>query len=199
MQHTNPRSAISRALLGVSTTALLLAASPLLSRAAAAQEDPDRMPEAVCDLLREEPLDRELLRDIVQRPDFPQILTYADDFCGGLAPLLIGETASIPSAFTPDNRTENRRATNIDSSQANNTGTDGDAGGDTGIGSGSGAGGAEDGGGSSNPGTGAGGSGGSAGHGGGPSGGGNGGSSDGNGGSSDGNGGSSDGNGGWSN
>ena len=194
MQHTNPRSAISRALLGVSTTALLLAASPLLSRAAAAQEDPDRMPEAVCDLLREEPLDRELLRDIVQRPDFPQILTYADDFCGGLAPLLIGETASIPSAFTPDNRTENRRATNIDSSQANNTGTDGDAGGDTGIGSGSGAGagGAEDGGGSSNPGTGAGGSGGSAGHGGGPSGGGNGGSSDGNGGSSDSNG-------GWSN
>jgi hypothetical protein len=54
------------------------------------------MPQEICDILREEPVNQSLLKQIARRPDFLDLLDYADENCGGVAGLLIGATGSIP-------------------------------------------------------------------------------------------------------
>lgn len=61
-----------------------------------ASQDSYKMPQEICDILREEPVNQSLLKQIARRPDFLDLLDYADENCGGVAGLLIGATGSIP-------------------------------------------------------------------------------------------------------
>jgi hypothetical protein len=61
-----------------------------------ASQDSYKMPQEICDILREEPVNQSLLKQIARRPDFLDLLDYADENCSGVAGLLIGATGSIP-------------------------------------------------------------------------------------------------------
>jgi hypothetical protein len=75
---------------------LVMGSAAGFSAPVAASKDSYRMPQEICDILREEPLNQSLIRQIARRPDFLDLLDYADENCGGVAALLIGATGSIP-------------------------------------------------------------------------------------------------------
>lgn len=75
---------------------LVMGSAAGFSAAVSASEDSYKMPQEICDILREEPVNQSLLKQIARRPDFLDLLDYADENCGGVAGLLIGATGSIP-------------------------------------------------------------------------------------------------------
>lgn len=75
---------------------LVMGSAAGFSAAVSASEDSYKMPQEICDILREEPVNQSLLTQIARRPDFLDLLDYADENCGGVAGLLIGATGSIP-------------------------------------------------------------------------------------------------------
>ena len=75
---------------------LVMGSAAGFSAPVAASKDSYRMPQEICDILREEPVNQSLIRQIARRPDFLDLLDYADENCGGVAALLIGATGSIP-------------------------------------------------------------------------------------------------------
>ena len=75
---------------------LVMGSAAGFSAPVSASKDSYRMPQEICDILREEPVNQSLIRQIARRPDFLDLLDYADENCGGVAALLIGATGSIP-------------------------------------------------------------------------------------------------------
>ena len=89
---------------GVGLSILCLCGMAALPGAVFAHERSYRMPDEICDILREVPLNRNLLNQILRRPDYLDILEYADEHCGDLSGLMIGATGAIPVAFAVGDR-----------------------------------------------------------------------------------------------
>ena len=67
----------------------------ILPNTAGAQVRSVNLPEEMCDVLNERPLNQALLSQIRNRADFAEILEYVEETCGNLTGLLIGPTGSI--------------------------------------------------------------------------------------------------------
>ena len=67
----------------------------ILPQTAGAQISSLKMPDDMCDILREEPLDQALLDEIRNNPNFVRIMEYVDETCGELGGLLIGVVESV--------------------------------------------------------------------------------------------------------
>lgn len=67
----------------------------ILPQTADAEVRTIRMPEDMCNVLREEPLNERILEQVRNRPDFARVLQYVENTCGELGGLLIGPTGSI--------------------------------------------------------------------------------------------------------
>lgn len=70
----------------------------ILPQTADAEVRTIRMPEDMCNVLREEPLNERILEQVRNRPDFARVLQYVENTCGELGGLLIGPTGSIAGA-----------------------------------------------------------------------------------------------------
>jgi hypothetical protein len=70
----------------------------ILPQTAIAEVRTIRLPEDMCTVLREEPLNERIVQQIRDRADFARILSYVENTCGELGGLLIGPTGSIAGA-----------------------------------------------------------------------------------------------------
>ena len=102
----------------------------ILPNTAGAQVRSINMPEEMCDVLREEPLNQRILTQIRNRADFAEILEYVEETCGDLSGLLIGPTGSINTPPARDNRNGGNNV--IQSSIPSDGGDDGGNGDDSG-------------------------------------------------------------------
>ena len=85
-----------RTIGGIGAVCLVLGTGFLVPHMSEAQVRTIRLPEDMCDVLRERPLSDRILRDIRARPDFVRLLEYVEQNCGDVAGLLIGPTGAIP-------------------------------------------------------------------------------------------------------
>lgn len=139
----------------IGLAALLVGGLVALPHAAAAHDTSYRMPQEICEVLREVPLRRSLLNQIIQRPDYLDILQYADENCGGLVGLLMGATGSIPRITLASERSGQSNVSGTGTSPGTGAGTG--SGDGTGTGAGTGTGGSTGTGGGTGAGTGSGG------------------------------------------
>lgn len=72
----------------------------ILPQTADAEVRTIRMPEDMCNVLREEPLNERILEQVRNRADFARVLQYVENTCGELGGLLIGPTGSIETPAT---------------------------------------------------------------------------------------------------
>lgn len=83
---------------GFGSAVLVMGTLFILPQTASAEVRTIRMPEDMCNVLREEPLNLRILEQVRERPDFARVLEYVESTCGELGSLLIGPTGSIAGA-----------------------------------------------------------------------------------------------------
>lgn len=88
----------NRMVSGFGSALLVMGTLFVLPQAASAEVRTIRMPEDMCDVLREQPLNERILEQVRNRADFARVLQYVESTCGELGPLLIGPTGSIAGA-----------------------------------------------------------------------------------------------------
>jgi hypothetical protein len=79
-----------------SVVVLIMGSAVGFSAPGFASQDSYKMPQELCDILREEPVNPSLLKQLARRPDVLDLLHYAEENCSGVAGLLIGATGAIP-------------------------------------------------------------------------------------------------------
>ena len=84
-----------RLVSGFGSAVLVMGTLFILPQTASAEVRTIRMPEDMCNVLREEPLNLRILEQVRERPDFARVLEYVESTCGELGGLLIGPTGSI--------------------------------------------------------------------------------------------------------
>jgi hypothetical protein len=87
-----------RMVSGFGSAVLVMGTLFILPQTASAEVRTIRMPEDMCNVLREEPLNLRILEQVRERPDFARVLEYVESTCGELGGLLIGPTGSIAGA-----------------------------------------------------------------------------------------------------
>ena len=92
---------------GFGSAVLVMSSLFILPQTADAEVRTIRMPEDMCNVLREEPLNERILEQVRNRADFARVLQYVENTCGELGGLLIGPTGSIATpanggASTPE-------------------------------------------------------------------------------------------------
>ena len=92
---------------GFGSAVIVMGTLCILPQMASAEVRTIRMPEDMCDVLREQPLNERILEQVRNRADFARVLQYVEDTCGELGGLLIGPTGSIAggpggAATTPE-------------------------------------------------------------------------------------------------
>jgi len=70
----------------------------ILPQTASAEVRTIKMPEQMCEVLREEPLNQKILEQVRNRADFARVVQYVEENCEELGGLLIGPTGSIAGA-----------------------------------------------------------------------------------------------------
>jgi len=85
-------------LSGFGSAVLVMGTLFILPQTASAEVRTIRMPEDMCNVLREQPLNQRILEQVRERPDFARVLEYVENTCGELGGLLIGPTGSIAGA-----------------------------------------------------------------------------------------------------
>lgn len=88
----------NRMVSGFGSALLVMGTLFVLPQAASAEVRTIRMPEDMCDVLREQPLNERILEQVRNRADFARVLQYVESTCGELGALLIGPTGSIAGA-----------------------------------------------------------------------------------------------------
>lgn len=87
-----------RMVSGFGSALLVMGTLSVLPQTASAEVRTIRMPEDMCDVLREQPLNERILEQVRNRADFARVLQYVENTCGELGGLLIGPTGSIAGA-----------------------------------------------------------------------------------------------------
>jgi hypothetical protein len=87
-----------RMVSGFGSALLVMGTLSVLPQTASAEVRTIRMPEDMCDVLREQPLNERILEQVRNRADFARVLQYVESTCGELGALLIGPTGSIAGA-----------------------------------------------------------------------------------------------------
>jgi hypothetical protein len=80
---------------GFGSAVIVMGTLCILPQMASAEVRTIRMPEDMCDVLREQPLNQRILEQVRDRADFARVLQYVESTCGEFSGLLIGPTGSI--------------------------------------------------------------------------------------------------------